>query len=78
MELYLCLSLVIVADAVILRFIPKRRPVARFVCISILFAIETALIVALVAVTSSLPVGRFTANVLDSGSDLLLVGAGGA
>src|ERR1700746_3559194 len=48
MELYLCLSLVIVADAVILRFIPKRRPVARFVCISILFAIETALIVALV------------------------------
>jgi small-conductance mechanosensitive channel len=48
MELYLCLSLVIVADAVIVRFIPKRRAVARFVCISILFAIETALIVALV------------------------------
>jgi len=48
MELYLFLSLVIVADAVILRFIPKRRPIARFVCKSILFAIETVLLVALV------------------------------
>ena len=48
MELYLFLSLVIVADAVILRFIPKRRRVVRFVYMSILFAIETVLIVALV------------------------------
>src|SRR6266481_1976824 len=48
MELYLFLSLVNVADAVILRFIPKRRPIARFVCKSILFAIETVLLVALV------------------------------
>jgi hypothetical protein len=47
-ELYLFLSLVIVADAVILRFIPKRRPIARFVCKSILFAIGTVLLVALV------------------------------
>jgi small-conductance mechanosensitive channel len=47
MELYLFLSVVIVVDAVILRSIPKRRPVARFVCMSILFAIETVLIVAL-------------------------------
>jgi small-conductance mechanosensitive channel len=48
MELYLFLSLVIVADAVILRSIPKRRPIARLVCMSILFAIETVLLVALV------------------------------
>ena len=48
MELYLFLSLVIVADVVILKFIPKRRPVARFICMSVLFAFETALIIALV------------------------------
>jgi Small-conductance mechanosensitive channel len=48
MELYLFLSLIIVADVAILRFIPKRRPIAHFVCMSILFAIETILIVALV------------------------------
>jgi small-conductance mechanosensitive channel len=49
MELYLLLSLTFVADAVILRFIPKRRQVVRFVCVSVLFAFETALIVALVS-----------------------------
>jgi hypothetical protein len=48
MELYLLLSLAIVADVVILRFIPKREQVVRFVCMSILFAFETGLIVALV------------------------------
>jgi small-conductance mechanosensitive channel len=48
MELYLLLSLAIVADVVILRFVSKRRQVVRFVCMSILFAFETALIVALV------------------------------
>jgi small-conductance mechanosensitive channel len=48
MELYLFVSLLIVAHVVILRLIPKRRQVVRFVCMSILFAIETGLIVALV------------------------------
>ena len=48
MELYFFFSLVIVADAVILRFIPKRRRVVPFVYMSILFAVETVLIVALV------------------------------
>jgi Cyclic nucleotide-binding domain len=45
---YLLLSFALVADVVILRRIPKQRPVVRFVCMSILFAIETGLIVALV------------------------------
>jgi small-conductance mechanosensitive channel len=48
MELYLLLRLAIVADVIILRFIPKRRPIVRFVCMSILFATETVLLVALV------------------------------
>jgi len=48
MELYLLLSLVIVADAAILRFIPKRRQIVRFASMSILFAAETILLVALV------------------------------
>src|ERR1700751_4340138 len=48
MDLYILFSLVIVADAVILRFIPKPRRIVRFVSMSILFAIETVLIVALV------------------------------
>jgi small-conductance mechanosensitive channel len=47
MELYLLLSLAIVADVIILRFIPKRRQVMRFVSMSVLFAFETALIIAL-------------------------------
>jgi small-conductance mechanosensitive channel len=48
MDLYILFALVIVADAVILRFIPKRRQVVRFVSMSILFAIETVLIVVLI------------------------------
>ena len=37
-----------VADAVISRFIPLRRRVARFVCMMIFFAVQTVLIVALI------------------------------
>src|SRR6266403_3466040 len=48
MDLSLVLGCAIVADAVILRLIPQRRPVARFVCMSIFFAIDTVLIVALI------------------------------
>jgi small-conductance mechanosensitive channel len=48
MDLFLLFILVIVADAVILRFIPKPRRIARFASMSILFAIETVLIVWLV------------------------------
>jgi hypothetical protein len=42
------LSLAVVADAIILRFVPARRRVARFVLMSIFFAVHTVLIVALV------------------------------
>jgi small-conductance mechanosensitive channel/CRP-like cAMP-binding protein len=38
----------LVADAVISRFIPLRRRVARFVCMMIFFAVQTVLIVALI------------------------------
>lgn len=38
----------IVADAVTARLIPQRRRIARFVCMSIFFALDTALIVALI------------------------------
>jgi hypothetical protein len=48
MDLHLIFAFVIVADVLILRFIPKRRQVARFVIMSILFVVETVLIVALV------------------------------
>src|SRR5260221_10336548 len=48
MDLSLILGCAIVADAIILRLIPQRRQVARFVCMSIFFAIDTALIVALI------------------------------
>jgi hypothetical protein len=48
MDLSLILGCVIVPDALILRLIPQRRPVARFVCMSIFFAIGTVLIVALI------------------------------
>jgi integrase len=48
MDLSLVFCLAMVADAVILRFIPARRRVARFVCMSIFFAVQTVLIVALI------------------------------
>ncbi|MGA8482347.1 MAG: mechanosensitive ion channel family protein [Chthoniobacterales bacterium] len=48
MDLSLILGCAIVADAVIMRLIPQRRQVARFVCMSIFFAIDTVLIVALI------------------------------
>ncbi len=48
MDLSLFFCLAMVADAVILRFIPVRRQVARFVCMSIFFAVQTILIVALI------------------------------
>ena len=48
MNLPLLFCLAIVVDAVVLRLIPKRRRIARFGCMSIFFAVETVLIVALV------------------------------
>jgi small-conductance mechanosensitive channel/CRP-like cAMP-binding protein len=48
MNLSLLFCLAIVVDAVVLRLIPKRRRVVRFGCMTILFAIETVLIVELV------------------------------
>jgi small-conductance mechanosensitive channel len=48
MDLSLAFCAAVVADLVILRFIPVRRRVARFVCRSIFFAVQTALLVALV------------------------------
>jgi small-conductance mechanosensitive channel len=48
MNLSLLFCLAIVVDAVVLRLIPKRRRVVRFGCMSIFFAVETVLIVALV------------------------------
>src|SRR5271166_1242290 len=48
MNLPLLFCLVIVVDAVVLRLIPKRRRITRFGCMSIFFAVETVLIVALV------------------------------
>jgi small-conductance mechanosensitive channel len=48
MDLSLVFCLAIVADLVVLRLIPARRRVARFVCMSAFFALETFLIVTLV------------------------------
>jgi small-conductance mechanosensitive channel/CRP-like cAMP-binding protein len=48
MDLSLEFCFALVADAIVLRFIAVRRRVARFVCMSIFFALETVLIVALV------------------------------
>ncbi len=49
MELHVLLSLLIVADILFLRLIARRGHVVRFVSMSILFALETVLIVALVS-----------------------------
>jgi small-conductance mechanosensitive channel len=48
MDLSLVFCLVAVAEFVVLRYIPPYRRVARFVCASIFFAVQTVLIVALV------------------------------
>jgi len=48
MDLSLIFGCAIVADVVILKMIPRRRQVARFVCMSVFFAIDTVLIVALI------------------------------
>src|SRR3984893_1123447 len=48
MDLSLVLVLTIVADLLILKIIPARRRVARLVCMSIFFALQTVLIVALI------------------------------
>lgn len=48
MDLSLVFVLTIVADLLILKIIPPRRRVARFVCMSIFFTLQTVLIVALI------------------------------
>ena len=48
MDLSLVFCLAVVADLVVLRLIPARRRVERFVCMTLFFAVETVLIVALV------------------------------
>ena len=48
MDLSLVLVLTIVADLLVLKIIPAHRRVARFVCMSVFFALQTVLIVALV------------------------------
>ena len=48
MDLSLIFCLAVVADAIILRFVPARRRVARFVLMSTFCAVHTVLIVALV------------------------------
>lgn len=48
MDLSFVFAITIVADAALLKLIPERRRVARFACMSIFFAVETVLIVALV------------------------------
>ena len=48
MDLSLVFSFAMVADAAIRRLIPGRMRVARFVCMSIFFAVQTVLIVALI------------------------------
>jgi small-conductance mechanosensitive channel len=48
MDLSLVFLVAIVADLTVLRFVPVRRRVTRFVCMSLFFAVETVLIVALV------------------------------
>jgi small-conductance mechanosensitive channel len=47
-DLSLILGCAIVADAIILKLIPPRKQVARFVCMSVFFAVDTALVVALI------------------------------
>jgi len=48
MDLSLVLVLAIVADLLTLKIIPVRRRIARFVCMSLFFALQTILIVALI------------------------------
>jgi small-conductance mechanosensitive channel/CRP-like cAMP-binding protein len=48
MDLSFVFAITIVTDAALLKLIPERRRVARFACMSIFFAVETVLIVALV------------------------------
>ena len=48
MDLSLVLVLTIFADLLVLKIIPAHRRVARFVCMSVFFALQTVLIVALV------------------------------
>jgi small-conductance mechanosensitive channel/CRP-like cAMP-binding protein len=48
MDSSLIFCFAMVADAVISRFIPVRRRIARFVCMSIFFAVQTVLIVGLI------------------------------
>jgi small-conductance mechanosensitive channel len=48
MDLSIVLVLAVVADLLILKIIPARRRVARFVCMSVCFALQTILIVALI------------------------------
>src|SRR5271165_3322485 len=48
MDLSLVLVLTIVADLLVLKIIPARRRVARFMCMSVFFALQTVLIVALI------------------------------
>ena len=48
MDLSLVLVLTIVADLLVLKIIPARRRLARFVCMSVFFALQTVLIVALI------------------------------
>ena len=48
MDLSLVFSFAMVADAAISRLIPVRMRTARFVCMSIFFAVQTVLIVALI------------------------------
>ena len=48
MDLSLVFCLVVAAEFIVLRYIPTHRRVARFVCASIFFALQTVLIVALV------------------------------
>jgi small-conductance mechanosensitive channel/CRP-like cAMP-binding protein len=49
MDLFLLFGLAVGIDLVVLRFVPKRKQVFRFACMSVLFAIETVLIIALVS-----------------------------
>ena len=49
MDLSLVLVLTIVADLLILKIIPARRRLARFVCMSVCFALQAVLIVALIS-----------------------------
>ncbi len=48
MDLSFVFVLAIVAYLVALKLIPPRRPVVRFLCVSVLFIVQTILIVALI------------------------------